>query len=191
MTDEDDIIIQPLTHASYAGRTLKKGVQYQPPPQALDPYELDLKSLEDIFDNSDRDLVSTLGGKANLGGTHANAVCELAGVKPNSETKDVSSEKILSALQSLLDDLANSREGYLMLKSSEEFDEKALEEHILTLQDNSIRDRFLEKHANEATPTLLPSHSNLVKMNSIVYKGCRRLERHMTLVLWLEGKQKN
>ena len=164
LTDEEDVIIQPLTHASYAGRTLKKGVQYQPPPQALDPYELDIEALEGMFEKSDRDLVSTLGGKANLGGTHANAVCELAGVKPNSETKGVSSEEILSALHSLLDDLANSRQGYLMLKPSEEFDEKGLKEHISTLENNSIRDRFLETHANEATPTLLPSHSSKVKM---------------------------
>ncbi len=164
LTDEEDVILQPLTHASYAGRTLKKGIQYQPPPQALDPYELDIEALEEMFENSDRDLVSTLGGKANLGGTHANAVCELAGINPNSETKDISSKKVLSALQCLLQDLANSREGYLMLKSSDEFDEKGLEEHISTLEDNSIRDRFLETHANEATPTLLPSHSKLVKM---------------------------
>lgn len=164
LTDEEDVIIQPLTHASYAGRTLKKGVQYQPPPQALDPYELDIEALEGMFEKSDRDLVSTLGGKANLGGTHANAVCELAGIKPNSETKGVSSEEILSALHSLLDDLANSRQGYLMLKPSEEFDEKGLKEHISTLENNSIRDRFLETHANEATPTLLPSHSSMVKM---------------------------
>ena len=164
LTDEDDIILQPLTHASYAGRTLKKGIKYQPPPQALDPYELDIETLEEMFDKSDRDLVSTLGGKANLGGTHANAVCELAGINPNSNTKNVSSNQVLSALQSLLDDLANSREGYIILKSSDEFDEKGLEEHISSLEDNSIRDRFLETHANEATPTLLPAHSKLVKM---------------------------
>ena len=164
LTDEDDVIIQPLTHASYAGRTLKKGVQYQPPPQALDPYEVNTETLDSMFNESDRDLVSTLGGKANLGGTHANAVCELAGVKPNSDTKDVSSKEILSALQSLLDDLANSRVGYVMLKPSEEYNENELRKHIPTLQDNAIRDRFLETHAKEATPILLPSHSKMVKL---------------------------
>ena len=164
LADEEGIIIQPLTHASYSGRTLKKGVQYQPPPQALDPYEMDLETLNEMFQDSDRDLVSTLGGKANLGGTHANAVCELAGIKPNIDTKDASAEKILEALQSLLTDLSNSNEGHILLKTSEDFDSDALSEHIPTLENNSIRDRFLEKHAIEATPTLLPSHSNLVKM---------------------------
>ena len=58
LTDEEGIIIQPLTHASYSGRTLKKGVQYQPPPQALDPHEMDLETLKEMLENSDRDLVS-------------------------------------------------------------------------------------------------------------------------------------
>ena len=71
LVDQDGIIIQPLTHAKYSGRILKKGVEYQPPPAALDPHDLDETALKDMFENSDRDLVATLGGKANLGGTHA------------------------------------------------------------------------------------------------------------------------
>lgn len=165
LTDEEGIIIQPLTHASYSGRTLKKGVIYQPPPQALDPNEMDLETLKEMLENSDRDLVSTLGGKANLGGTHANAVCDLAGIKPNIDTKDASPEKILTSLQKLLSDLSNSNGGYILLKTSEEFDKDGLEKHIVSLENNSIRDRFLEQHAVEATPTLLPSHSKMVKMD--------------------------
>ena len=78
LVDQEGVIVQPLTHASYAGRTLKKGVSYTPPPPAMDPYELDEQSLQQLLDESDRDLVSTLGGKVNLGATHANAVCTLA-----------------------------------------------------------------------------------------------------------------
>ena len=37
LMDEDNVIIQPLTHASYAGRTIKKGEVYIPPPAAVDP----------------------------------------------------------------------------------------------------------------------------------------------------------
>jgi predicted ribosome quality control (RQC) complex YloA/Tae2 family protein len=125
---------------------------------------MDLETLEVMFQNSDRDLVSTLGGKANLGGTHANAVCELAGIKPNIDTKDASAEKILQSLKSLLRDLSNSEEGHILLKPSKEFDDEGLAKHIATLENNSIRDRFLEVHAIEATPTLLPSHSRMVKM---------------------------
>ena len=64
LVDEEGVIVQPLTHASYAGRTLKKGVSYTPPPAATDPYALDEASLGELLMASDRDLVSTLGGKA-------------------------------------------------------------------------------------------------------------------------------
>ena len=165
LTDEEGVIIQPLTHASYAGRTLKKGVIYQPPPKALDPHELDIETLEEMFEKSDRDLVSTLGGKANLGGTHANAVCELAGLKPNIDTQEVSADKVLKALQTLLDDLSASSEGYLILKPSKENDEESLNQKITLLKNDANRDRFLEENAVEATPTLLPAHSELVKMD--------------------------
>ncbi len=165
LTDEQGVIVQPLTHASYAGRTLKKGIVYQPPPQALDPHEVDIETLKEMFEKSDRDLVSTLGGKANLGGTHANAVCELAEIKPNIDTQDVSPKKILEALQTLLEDLANSANGHLILKPSKEHDGKSLSKTINTLNNDAKRDRFLEEHVIEATPTLLPAHIGLVKMD--------------------------
>ncbi|MGB2167602.1 MAG: NFACT family protein, partial [Poseidonia sp.] len=49
LVDEEGIIVQPLTHASYAGRTLKKGVPYTPPPAAMDPYALEEATLQEIF----------------------------------------------------------------------------------------------------------------------------------------------
>ena len=104
---------------------------------------MDLETLEEMLQNSDRDLVSTLGGKANLGGTHANAVCELAGIEPNIDTKDASAEKILQSLKSLLTDLSNSDSGHILLKPSKDFDDEGLAKHIVTLENNSIRDRFL------------------------------------------------
>ena len=62
LVDSEGMIIQPLTHAKYSGRALKKGVEYQPPPAAIDPHELDEAALREIFVNSERDLVATLGG---------------------------------------------------------------------------------------------------------------------------------
>ena len=67
LTDENDTIIQPLTHASYADRTLKKGVQYLPPPAALNPYELDFDQFSKFMSESDKTLGRTLGGVLNLG----------------------------------------------------------------------------------------------------------------------------
>lgn len=164
LTDEQDTIIQPLTHAAYAGRTLKKGVTYLPPPAAMDPHQISQEDLENMFQSSDRDLVSTLGGKVNLGGTHANAVCSLAGFDPNIDTQKVDSKKIHDALQTLLNDLAESDAGYLLLKPDEEHSPSQLEKISKSHSPNGDRDRFYEQFACEATPTILPSHEAFARV---------------------------
>lgn len=114
LVDEEGTIIQPLTHASYAGRTLKKGVEYTPPPPAMNPYSLTKEELEEILTTSDRDLVSTLGGKVNLGGTHANAVCSLANMEPNSPPEKADVQAVYDALNTLLTDLDSSEQAFLI-----------------------------------------------------------------------------
>ena len=116
LVDQEGVIIQPLTHASYAGRTLKKGVEYAPPPPAMDPYQLDEAALQALLNDSDRDLVSTLGGKVNLGATHANAVCAVAKHEPNSPTQEADATVVYAALQTLLSQLDDSDKGHLVLK---------------------------------------------------------------------------
>ena len=159
LVDQDGIIIQPLTHASYAGRTLKKGVSYTPPPEAMDPYALDEESLGALLKESDRDLVSTLGGKVNLGATHANAVCALAGHEPNSATSDADPSKVFTALTRLLEDLDTSDEGYLLVKPTAE-DPSDWEAHLSTL-DQPQQHLWLSERAVEATPILLPQHDGV------------------------------
>ena len=160
LMDENDIIIQPLTHASYSGRTIKKGEIYVPPPAAIDPYSLTLDSLNEAFDESDRDLVSTLGGKINLGGIYANAVCEHAGLEPNSSTDDADASVVLNSLKHFLEKLNSSRTGHLILKPTEEHDEKALDALFEMDTLDAKATTALRETAVEATPLLLPSHSN-------------------------------
>tara|TARA_B100001093_G_scaffold181824_1_gene174472 strand:+ start:29456 stop:31630 length:2175 start_codon:yes stop_codon:yes gene_type:complete len=161
LTDAENVIIQPLTHASYAGRTLKKGIVYQPPPEAVDPYQLTVEALQQMFEHSDRDLVSTLGGKVNLGATHANAVCSLAGIEPNIDTQNADASKIHQALNTLLNDLDASQNGYIVLKKNDQMDVESLEQQASEFAPDGLRDRFYEQHAAEATPTLLPSHTGM------------------------------
>ena len=164
LMDENDIIIQPLTHASYSGRTIKKGEPYIPPPAAVDPYEITLETLEDVFLESDRDLVSTLGGKINLGGVYANAVCEYANIEPNSTTADANASVVLDSLTHFLDQLNTKRNGHLILKPTPEFDENTLIA-IRTMDTLDAKSTAIVREtAKEATPLLLPSHSD-----SIVY----------------------
>jgi predicted ribosome quality control (RQC) complex YloA/Tae2 family protein len=160
LMDENDVIIQPLTHASYSGRTIKKGEIYVPPPAAIDPYNLTLESLKEAFDESDRDLVSTLGGKINLGGIYANAVCEHAGLEPNSSTDDADASIVLDSLKHFLTKLNASRTGHLILKPTNEHDEKALDALLAMETLDAKATTALRETAVEATPLLLPSHSN-------------------------------
>jgi predicted ribosome quality control (RQC) complex YloA/Tae2 family protein len=176
LVDEEKTIIQPLTHASYAGRTLKKGVTYTPPPAAMNPYNLTKEDLEEILTNSDRDLVSTLGGKVNLGGTHANAVCSLANMEPNSPPEEADVQAVYDALNTLLTDLDSAEEAFLILRFNDE-DKAGWEEQIASMEVAS-KEQWLAERAVEATPILLPQHaeSPRVSFNSLcecidIWKG--------------------
>jgi len=162
LMDEHDIIIQPLTHASYSGRTIKKGERYVPPPAAIDPHTLTLESLKTAFDESERDLVSTLGGKINLGGVYANAVCEHAGLEPNSSTEDADASRVLESLTSFLEKLNSSQSGHLILSPTSEYDSNALEAIGKMGTLDAKASTALRETAKEATPLLLPSHSNAI-----------------------------
>ena len=82
----------------------------------MDPYALDEVALATTALRILRDLVSTLGGKVNLGGTHANAVCALAGHEPNSSPAEADVPAVFAALSQLLDDLTTTSDAHLMLK---------------------------------------------------------------------------
>jgi len=113
LADENDIIIQPLTHASYADRTLKKGVQYLPPPAALNPYELDFEEFTAFMTQSDKTLGRTLGGVLNLGGPIADSICQEAGFSRDDSIGNVDLKKIWKSLNEILN---GEWKGYLFLK---------------------------------------------------------------------------
>jgi predicted ribosome quality control (RQC) complex YloA/Tae2 family protein len=116
LTDEEDTIIQPLTHAKYADRTLKRGVPYVPPPAALDPYSLDFDSFCEIMKSSDRNLVRTLGGVVSLGSAIATAICDHSGISSETEITDVDLELIWNSLNELLH---GEWKGHLFYKDDE------------------------------------------------------------------------
>ena len=163
LVDQEGVIIQPLTHASYAGRTPKKGVEYAPPPPAMDPYELDEAALQALLNDSDRDLVSTLGGKVNLGATHANAVCAVAKHEPNSPTQEADATVVYAALQTLLSQLDDSDKGHLVLKlQADDADPWSPVYEGLTAGEQQV---WLAERSVEATPILLPQHADMPQVS--------------------------
>ncbi|HJN69823.1 MAG TPA: NFACT family protein, partial [Candidatus Thalassarchaeaceae archaeon] len=57
LLDDKDVIIQPLTHAKYASRSLKSGENYTPPPATVDPRNLNQAELDELLDSSDHSLI--------------------------------------------------------------------------------------------------------------------------------------
>ena len=135
LTDGDDMIIQPLTHATYADRILKKGVKYSPPPAAQDPYKLDFDSFSELMKSSDKSLGRTLGGVLNLGGGISGAICAETGNDADAEISSVDLSKIWESLQSMLH---GNWKGYLF--SGKDGYEQAWPMVLTTLQNQEYKE---------------------------------------------------
>ncbi|MBI88165.1 MAG: hypothetical protein CMB67_03960 [Euryarchaeota archaeon] len=81
LLDGNGIIVRPLTHAKYASRSLKKGVRYQPPPEAVDPRSISRTELDGILDGSEHALIRTLASRVNLGRIYATAACSISNLE--------------------------------------------------------------------------------------------------------------
>ena len=122
LLDDDGVIIQPLTHAKYASRSLKRGVQYVPPPAAVDPREIDRKKLDKLLNESDDDLIRTLAARGNLGRIYGSAICASASLEEKLKAKDLSNEQrevLDTAITNLLQELANNHSSRMWFENKE------------------------------------------------------------------------
>ena len=116
LIDSEGIIIQPLTHAKYASRSLKRGAPYTPPPEAMDPRQMDRADLDELLDGSEHDLIRTLAARANLGRIYGSAACSIAGLDedlPASSLTEEHRDSLQGSINSMLDELAKG-EGAMM-----------------------------------------------------------------------------
>ena len=157
LTDSTFTIIQPLTHAKYSARVLKKGEPYLFPPEALDLHDLDAEKLGNLLSQSDRNVVRTLAGRASMGGPLANAVLHSTGISADMEAKELAQNNealgnIAAALSELLSQLAiteNTDEGGWLILD---------DDYSALSSDDEIE---VATHAIEATPVLMPAHLDL------------------------------
>ena len=122
LLDEEGIIIQPLTHAKYASRSLKRGVKYIPPPAAVDPREINREKLDKLLDQSDDDLIRTLAARGNLGRIYGSAICASADLEENLKAKDLNDEQreiLDTAIINLLEELANNNSSIMWFENKE------------------------------------------------------------------------
>jgi predicted ribosome quality control (RQC) complex YloA/Tae2 family protein len=125
LLDENDVIIQPLTHAKYASRTLKKGVAYTPPPETLDPREMNREMLDNLLDGSNHDLIRTLAARANLGRIYGSTACSIAGIEEDVAANSLDStqrDSLELAIDSMLKGLSDGEDAKIWLADSEAMD---------------------------------------------------------------------
>ena len=109
LVEYEDVIIQPLTHVKYASRSLKRGEQYIPPPETVDPRGLDRAELDTILDESNHSMIRTLAARVNLGRIYGNAVCTAAGIgldEPADSLDDEQRQALSDAMTGLLEELS-------------------------------------------------------------------------------------
>ena len=125
LLDHEGVIIRPLTHAKYASRSLKKGVAYTPPPEAIDPRGLSLESLDEILVGSDHALIRTLASRVNLGRIYGSALCSIARIDEDSGSNSLTEEQKSSlgiALSKMLGNLDEGEGGNIWLSDPESKD---------------------------------------------------------------------
>ena len=116
LLDDSGVIIQPLTHAKYASRSLKKGVAYAPPPETVDPREMDRSALDALLDGSDHDLIRTLAARANFGRIYGSTACSISGLEEKIDADSLDSDQrdsLEGAIQSMLTELSEG-DGAMM-----------------------------------------------------------------------------
>ena len=122
LLDDEDVIIQPLTHVKYASRSLKRGEQYIPPPETVDPRGLDRAELDAILDESNHSMIRTLAARVNLGRIYGNAVCTAAGIgldEPADSLDEEQRQALSDAMTGLLEELSEGEGSYLWFEDSD------------------------------------------------------------------------
>ena len=125
LLDDKGVIIQPLTHAKYASRSLRKGVAYSPPPETLDPREMGREALDSLLDGSEHDLIRTLAARANLGRIYGSTACSIAGIEEDVAANSLDSaqrDSLESAISSMLEQLSEGTDAKMWMVGSEEMD---------------------------------------------------------------------
>jgi predicted ribosome quality control (RQC) complex YloA/Tae2 family protein len=122
LLDQDGVIIRPLTHAKYASRSLKNGEIYSPPPEAVDPRNLNRVSLDEILNGSDHALIRTLASRANLGRVYGSTACSISGIDEETQANSLSVEQrnsLEGALTEMLGSLDGGEGGNIWLSDAE------------------------------------------------------------------------
>ena len=94
LLDEDDQIILPLKRKLWQDRKITSKEEYKyPPERGINPLEIEKNELNELFQNSDRDIIRTLASNG-LGGLYAEEIALRSGVDKKKNAADVTEEEI-------------------------------------------------------------------------------------------------
>lgn len=167
LLDENRIIIAPLTHSKISGRIIKKGVQYQPPNETINPSSLEKDEFKNILSNSELDLVKTLAIHMNLGGQQAEMICNNSNINLHTSASKISNSEydidiIFKKLKELIHDLKENLGGNLFLKT--ENCEKTLNE-IRNAENLLVRDEIFSSLTFESSPIESEEREGILQIN--------------------------
>ena len=111
LLDEEGKIILPLKRKLWSDRKISSKEEYKyPPKRGINPLEVTKEELEDVFRNSDADIIRTLA-RSGLGGIYSEEVLLRSGVQkdlPAAEISDMDLDSIYNSISGLFDPLKTS-----------------------------------------------------------------------------------
>jgi predicted ribosome quality control (RQC) complex YloA/Tae2 family protein len=101
LLDEEDRIILPLKHRHAQGRKITSKEEYHyPPERGINPLKTSAEDLENLFRDSDSDLIRTLA-RSGLGGLYSEEIFLRCGVDKNLPAASVGSDEVELIYQAL------------------------------------------------------------------------------------------
>ena len=153
LLDGEDKIIQPLTHAKFASRSIKRGVSYIPPPETFDPREMKIDDFTLLIKESSHELIRTLAARANLGRIYGSAACHLSRIDEKTMCNSLESSEIENLYHSIkrMLELLSLGEGSMVWMK----DERLLHKWDMMISQNSIDE--ISSDIVEIAPINLPN----------------------------------
>lgn len=114
-----------LNARSFRNRKVVPGQPYGYPPARLNPSTVTAEELNEVFAESDSDLVRTLATELGLGGLYAEEVVARSGLEKHIDSSDVGQEEVkmvLGALSGLFEGLDEGGEPQVVYRDGEPFD---------------------------------------------------------------------
>ncbi len=103
LLDEENRIILPLKHRHAQGRKITSKEEYHyPAERGIHPLNVELDDLNELFENSDSDLIRTLA-RSGLGGMYSEEIFLRSGVDKKLPAKEVSGSDIELIYQNLVE----------------------------------------------------------------------------------------